>query len=346
MIQPAECKKTMRDSENIQISVIITFFNQRELVSTCLSSVLNQKTDFAFEILCGDDCSDDGTYEELLDWAEKYPDIIHVHRTDGAVNTNEPIVRASNNRYNLLSHANGRYICFLDGDDYYCDEYKLQKQFNVLNSNSTLSCCFHPLIMRWADGIQPDKVLCNYSDNLAVIPAKSYWGCLWAHVETFMFRNIFSEIKEKINKDFFDDNLITAYFIGNDSIYFIPEPMCVYMQFQNSSWNSRSDLEKSYINIMVLQESKRVLSDYKFQCFTKCYDDIRFLYDNRRADWNIFPGSKLVLTEPIYIDTLRYKNANFIYKSLYILKWFFPIYVGRRLKNLNYRLNMHYWKSK
>ena len=336
----------MFNPDSIQISVMITFHNQRQFVADCMSSVLNQKTDFNYEILCGDDCSTDGTYEELLVWADKYPDIIQVYRTDSmSIETNEPIVRASNNRYNLLTHAKGRFICFLDGDDYYCDGLKLQKQYNMLSSDSSLSCCFHPLIMRWADGIQADKILCKYSNNSVIIPSKTYWGCLWSHAETFMFRNIFSEIKDKINRDFFDDNLITAYFIGNGNIAYLPDSMCVYMQFQNSSWNIRTVPEKTYINLLVYQESKRVLNGFKFQCFTKCYDDIRYLYDNRKEDWNINSDSKLVLTEPIYKDTLRYQKANIFYKIIYLLKWFFPIYMGKLIRKITYRLNKYYWKS-
>ncbi len=335
----------MFNPDSIQISVMITFHNQRQFVADCLTSVLNQKTDFNYEILCGDDCSTDGTYEELLVWADKYPDIIRVYRTDSiSIETNEPIVRASNNRYNLLTHAKGRFICFLDGDDYYCDGLKLQKQYNVLHDDPSLSCCFHPLFLRFADGSEPDKVLCNYSENAFVMPYKTYWGNMWSHVETFLFRNVFKENAIKINNDFFDDNLITAYFIRGGRIMYIPDPMSVYMQYDNSSWNGRSDKDKTVVNLLVYQESKRVLPELKCQCFTKCYDDIRSLYDSRNTDWNIKMDPKLILTEPVYKDTVRYKDSSAGFKVLYLLKWFLPIHFGKLLKKIMYNLGKHTWK--
>lgn len=335
----------MKDTDNIQISVLITFYNQKDYVSECLKSVLGQKTDFSYEILCGDNGSHDGTYEELLAWSEEYPDIIHVFRFDGdSVGSNEAIVRVSNCRYYLLNQANGRFICFLDGDDYYCNENKLQKQYDVLNSDPTLSGCFHPLFLRFADGSEPDKVLCNYSENAFVMPYKTYWGNMWSHVETFLFRNVFKENAIKINNDFFDDNLITAYFIRGGRIMYIPDPMSVYMQYDNSSWNGRSDKDKTVVNLLVYQESKRVLPELKCQCFTKCYDDIRSLYDSRNTDWNIKMDPKLILTEPVYKDTVRYKDSSAGFKVLYLLKWFLPIHFGKILKKIMYNLGKHTWK--
>ena len=135
----------MFNPDSIQISVMITFHNQRQFVADCLSSVLNQKTDFNYEILCGDDCSTDGTYEELLVWADKYPDTIRVYRTDNmSVGSRESIVRASNNRYNLLTHAKGRFICFLDGDDYLADS---ALKSSCLLPSLPASCC--PLFPLW-----------------------------------------------------------------------------------------------------------------------------------------------------------------------------------------------------
>ena len=72
----------MNTETDCKISVLITFFNQKEYINDCLTSVLSQKTGFSFEILCGDDNSNDGTYEELLRWEQEYPDVIRVYRTD------------------------------------------------------------------------------------------------------------------------------------------------------------------------------------------------------------------------------------------------------------------------
>lgn len=65
----------MENFVNIQptVTIMVTFYNQKKYIGECLESILNQKTNFYFEILCGDDGSADGTYEELLFWERHYP---------------------------------------------------------------------------------------------------------------------------------------------------------------------------------------------------------------------------------------------------------------------------------
>lgn len=335
----------MNTETDCKISVLITFFNQKEYINECLTSVLSQKTGFSFEILCGDDNSNDGTYEELLRWKQEYPDVIRVYRTDSkSSDINEPIIRASNNRYSLLCHAQGRYLCFLDGDDYYSDDMKLQKQYDILEKHPEVSGCFHPILLKW-DTDHPDDTWGLYSDERVIMSYKLYWGCLWSAAETFMFRNSGSELIKSVNKDFFDDNLITANFIKNGKLIYIPEPMVVYRQSDISSWNSRNEFEKAYINLLVYQELKRIFPKLKSQVFTKCYDAIRFVYDNRRTDWKSIGKSHFVLEESIYLDTINYYRNSFFRRIIYELKWLFPIYLGKVLKVLRNRLKTLKWKK-
>ncbi|MCR4703907.1 MAG: glycosyltransferase [Saccharofermentans sp.] len=322
----------MNTDNDCRVSVMITFFNQKQYINDCLSSVLSQKADFPFEILCGDDCSTDGTYEELLKWEQQYPDVISVYQTDKlSLSGSEPIVRASNNRINLLRNAKGRYLCFLDGDDYYSDDQKLQKQYEILERFPDASACFHPVALK-LDKEKQDGLWSRYSDKMFSVSNKNYWGCLWSHVQTFMFRNSDHDLVNSINKDFFDDNLITAYFIKTGRVIYTPEVMSVYRQISDSSWNRRTEFEKNYINLLVYQESKRVLPKMKKQCFIKCYDSIRFLFDNRNKDWSVCQSPHLKLCEPLYVDTVRYRESGFGFKMLYVIKWMFPLYFGKVLK--------------
>ena len=146
---------------SVQVSVLVTYYNQKQYVREALDSILRQKTNFNFEVLLGDDGSDDGTYELLLDYEKQYAGVCKVYRHPRIEGEFEPIERASANRRSLLSHANGKYLIFLDGDDYWIDDKKLQKQFDILEKNSDCVACGHPLMMRWQDRSQPDKLLGN-----------------------------------------------------------------------------------------------------------------------------------------------------------------------------------------
>lgn len=331
----------MPQTDECKVSILITFYNQKDYVEQCLSSVINQKTVFPFEVLCGDDNSDDGTYEELLNWQSRYSGVITVFRTDeDRHDISEPIIRASHNRLKLLENAKGRYVCFLDGDDYYPDPGKLQKQFDVLEKYPEITGCFHPLQLKWDDGEHPDVIYSNYSDKAFSVTNKSYWGNLWSHAGTFMFRNIDSSGIGRINKDFFDDNLITASFIRTGRIMYIPDVLGIYRQSGSSSWNKRSDLEKNYVNLLVYQEAKKALPDMRLQSFIKCYDCIKFFFDNRNTDIDNTSDSDLVLNESIYLDTIRYGRSGAGFRFVYTIKWSLKIFFGFLMKKISYKIHL------
>ncbi|HIY48220.1 MAG TPA: glycosyltransferase family 2 protein [Candidatus Barnesiella excrementavium] len=117
----------------IKVSVCITTYNLENYIAQTLNSILSQKTSFDFEILIGDDCSTDNTKNILLAYKEKYPDKIVLHFQSHNVGVNK-------NDYELIYLAKGEYIAWCDGDDYWIDDYKLEKQVRILDENPQYSC--------------------------------------------------------------------------------------------------------------------------------------------------------------------------------------------------------------
>jgi len=111
--------------------LIVTYFHEK-YIRQALESVLCQKTTDQYEILIGDDGSTDGTLKILEEYSKQYP-FIHVfaHENKGL----------SENIYMLLKKAQGRYIAILEGDDYWIDEYKLEKQKNIIETNDCIATC-------------------------------------------------------------------------------------------------------------------------------------------------------------------------------------------------------------
>ena len=98
--------------------------------------VLMQKVDFPYEIVIGEDCSTDRTREILLDYKRQYPDKIRLL-------LNEKNMGRRYNARNTLFSCTGDYIANLDGDDYWTDERKLQKQINFFSKHPDCTICFH-----------------------------------------------------------------------------------------------------------------------------------------------------------------------------------------------------------
>ena len=127
-----------------KVSVCITTYNHEKFISQALDSVLMQKTDFEFEVLVGEDDSSDNTREIVKEYARKYPDKIRLFLND---RKNVIFINgAPTGRWNFvnnLKHSKGEFVALLEGDDYWVDENKLQKQVAFLNQNKDYSISFH-----------------------------------------------------------------------------------------------------------------------------------------------------------------------------------------------------------
>lgn len=122
------------------VTVLITTYNQECYIGTAIDSVLAQKTDFPFEIYISEDCGSDGTRAILQDYAARFPEIIRL-------NLREENVGISRNWYEGLCAAKGQYVCTLEGDDWWRDENKLQKQVDFLRAHPDYLAVSHTLLL-------------------------------------------------------------------------------------------------------------------------------------------------------------------------------------------------------
>jgi glycosyltransferase involved in cell wall biosynthesis len=126
------------------ISISVVTYQHLNYIKECLDSMLMQETNFQFEILLGEDESTDGTREICIEYAEKYPDKIRLflHHRENNIKINGNSTGRFNFLYNLYN-ARGKYIALCEGDDYWTDPLKLQKQIDFLEGNEEFGICFH-----------------------------------------------------------------------------------------------------------------------------------------------------------------------------------------------------------
>ena len=110
------------------VSVKMITYNHAPYIAQAIEGVLQQKTDYPFELVIGEDCSTDGTREIVFEYEKKYPDIIRVI-------TSEKNVGMKKNGYRTTKACRGKYIAFCEGDDYWHRTDKLQKQVDYLESH-------------------------------------------------------------------------------------------------------------------------------------------------------------------------------------------------------------------
>jgi glycosyltransferase involved in cell wall biosynthesis len=138
------------------LSVIMVTYNQKNYIEQAVKSVLDQKTNFRFQILIGDDASTDGTSEIVLNYSKKYPGIVIPF-----LHENNLGKLGKNNFIHVFSKCKTKYATILEGDDYWTDPFKLQKQVDFLEKNNNYSMCFHAVQLLKNDALKKDYL--NYS---------------------------------------------------------------------------------------------------------------------------------------------------------------------------------------
>jgi glycosyltransferase involved in cell wall biosynthesis len=134
-----------------KVSIVTISYNQEEYIGAALQSFVEQETDFAIEVIVADDCSTDRTPEIIDEYAKRYPDIFRPLRRKANLGIQRNIKDA-------LMHARGTYIALCEGDDYWTDPTKLQRQVDFMEAHPDYALCFHPVRVFFQNQEEPDSI--------------------------------------------------------------------------------------------------------------------------------------------------------------------------------------------
>lgn len=173
------------------VSIRCLVYNHEPYLRQCLEGFVMQKTNFPFEAIVHDDASTDGSAAIIREYAEKYPDIIKpIYETENQYSKHDgSLTRIVN------SYLHGKYIAWCEGDDYWIDPLKLQKQVDFLEANPEYSMCFHNAFKYYVDKnkvemFAPFSEDCDLSEHDAV--------CNW-YVPTASILTVSSVRKKRPN---------------------------------------------------------------------------------------------------------------------------------------------------
>ena len=263
---------------DIKVSVLVTFYNTVNYVDQCLESILSQKCDFKYEIIAGDDGSDDGTVEKIKEWQDKYPGKIFLHVMERKPGCQDPgPVRASRIRLELLKYVRGTYFTFIDGDDYNTDDRKLSILADILDKDLKLSACGHR--MRLVNEMNGNERFIPESTDAFDRNIKQYWKFDYLHTDSLMFRStLIDNLDRKILRDEFNDNRITYALLQNGKIRYHPETMAVYRWTGNGIYSKEGKELNILREMMSFETEMKINRHLKFEsCIRHCYD-FRYFY--------------------------------------------------------------------
>ncbi len=141
-------------SRNPVISVHMITYNHEPYIAQAIEGMLMQETDFPIELIIGEDCSTDRTREIILDYQKKHPQIIRVIMSEINIGAMPNLIR-------VAKACRGKYVAICEGDDYWTDPYKLQKQVDFLQANPDFSLCFHDALILWEGKSYPPRYFCS-----------------------------------------------------------------------------------------------------------------------------------------------------------------------------------------
>ncbi len=243
----------------VDISVWMTSYYHEAYVAQALDSILEQETDYSFEIVICDDCSQDRTWEIITEYANKYPDLIRAKR-------NEVNLGLTKNVLSAKMMCSGKYIVNLSGDDYWIDKHKIQMQADFLETHTDfvgvgtiVECRYENL--DYAAWLFPKKELHNREYTLSDYERGRNFP---SHGN--MLRNFFidAEKREEIQQVYaasqqIDDIYDPVLFLRYGRLFILPKATCVYrmviMKNDKHNFNSVST---------TLKKTKMLMSGYLY----------------------------------------------------------------------------------
>lgn len=249
----------MNKIENILVTVLLITYNHREYIEKALESILSQKTNFKYKILIADDCSNDGNSEICQVYAEKYPEIIEF--TPRSVN-----LGVVNNIYENILKIKSKYFATIEGDDYWCNENKLQKQVDILETNLDCSFCGHNTLLKKNDNTS-FPIFNNKDYNIAEKYSfpKSFnkKDFVKIHPSSRLYRTSCIDFnKLKMKDTIVWDSSSFWYFLTKGNLFYLNEVMSVYNYTEKGIF-SGSDEKKQ--KIMAFRNIFNINKEFNFK---------------------------------------------------------------------------------
>ena len=252
------------EKKEILVSINCIVYNHKEYIKDTLEGFLMQKTNFNYEILINDDASTDGTAEIIKEYEKKYPNLIKpLYQIQNQYSKGINMFDINNKR------AKGKYIAYCEGDDYWTDPFKLQKQVDYMEENEKCGMCFHKIeiLDHRQNKIIGEEGAYNKSKVCLVDDIIEKGGSFVATC-SIMVRKSLIDRSEFYNKFCSWSYGTKLFFSSKEYSYYMNESMGVYRVNTGTNWTSiNSSIEKkkeSFLIVIDLLENFDKYSQKKY----------------------------------------------------------------------------------
>lgn len=289
--------------DNVLVSVCVQTYNHEAFIKDCLNGILNQNTNFDFEILLGEDDSQDDTRNICEEYADKHPDKIRLflHSRQNVIN----IGGKPTGRFNLLNNLNeskGKFIAICEGDDYWTDPDKLQKQLDFLESHNEYSACGGLYFLKKEKELFEDQHLKSNKNQLE-FGTIDFLGLRYSpiHTSTFFIR------KSIISSKYWDWDIFRITPSGDIFILFV------------ASIEGKIRRLTEHFSVRNIAHSSSITSKRKVQ---EVYEPIMKTLDFMNTTSREKYKSKIDSEKKFWSESLNYRSRDFsITDAFYLMKY-------------------------
>lgn len=312
-ITEAEIMANWMTDEPVRVSVCCITYKQEQYIAQAMDSFLMQKTTFPFEIVVGEDCGGDDTLSIIEKYQVRFPNLIKVVTSDKNVGANANLLR-------VFDIARGDYIAVCEGDDYWNDELKIQRQFDCLESTLDVNICFTA-----ANTLNKDGVFHNYAvyrKNLYSLSEVVRGGGGFMVTATLFFRK---KIVEKIPSWFYKapigDFYLQVIASITDGALCLNKVMAVYRLSTECSWteiNKNRTTEKLTQNLFFCVGCTRYLTKLGVSELDVKYAVAR--HESQAAKTFLIRGDDAEFEMSITRSTKEFESINLLQKFMFNFK--------------------------
>ncbi|MEO5777860.1 MAG: glycosyltransferase [Flavobacterium sp.] len=256
-----------KDINQLMVSVVVISYNHETYIEKCLENILNQTTNFDFEIIISNDCSTDNTDSVIRDIIKKDNNVHNIRYYNQENN-----LGMVNNTAFVFKQAKAKYTAICDGDDYWSDALKLQKQVDYMESNDEIVFTFHG-----AKTLDNNSNFNTYPKNKLfkdkqIVPKEVFIsrGAAYSCTSSIMFkRELTQNLPKYFTNCFVNDFPLALLAISNGEIGYLEDEMTVYRTMADNSWSAIKDKdmifkEKKFENTMMTLNDFDEFTNHKY----------------------------------------------------------------------------------
>ena len=240
------------------VSVLMITWNHRAYITQAIESILNQQCHFPFELIIGEDCSEDGTRDICTDYQRRFPDKIRLIVADENVGLHRNLSR-------IWCRARGKYIAMCEGDDYWLEPKKLAKQTALLEAMPEFTLCgtYTQKIIQdengsWTEAgiVGPSEVKKRYTLEDLIPRYTFHFSSVMVRKECIRFPRWFWDV-------YCGDRPLYLLCADKGPAGFIPEVTSVYRLHEGGAWAPIKPLDKARKGIKLFETINRHF-DYQY----------------------------------------------------------------------------------